>query len=188
MNLEHVARLELAREVLEGLSVGDAFGEALSYQHCRAREQHDLDALGKGTVRFTDDTVMALGIIACLSLCRTINEDALAWIFAKNFKADPDRGYGKMTRRILTQLSEGASWRTLSTGIFGGGSFGNGSAMRVGPLGAYFSDDLRKVCEMASASARVTHAHSEGVAGAVAVVGERVMQHRACAVADALVA
>jgi ADP-ribosylglycohydrolase len=41
--------------------------------------------------------------------------------------------------------------------------------MRVGPLGAYFFDDLEKVRIMAAASARVTHYHPEGVAGAVAV-------------------
>lgn len=169
MKLDHQARLELARETLAGLSVGDALGEALSYQYHRARELQDFSAFRPGTVRFTDDTAMALGIVECLSLCRTIDEDSLAWIFAKNFRTDPERGYGKMARRILTQLAEGGAWRTVSSTAFGGGSFGNGSAMRVAPLGAYFCEDLRKVRDMAAASARVTHAHPEGIAGAVAV-------------------
>jgi len=112
---------------------------------------------------------MALGIVECLSLFKTIDEEVLAWIFAKNFRADPERGYGKMTRRILTHLSDGGSWKTLSTSAFGGGSFGNGSAMRVAPLGAYFSDALPKVRDLAAASARVTHSHPEGIAGAIAV-------------------
>lgn len=163
------ARLQLAKEALDGLSVGDALGEALSYQHYRARERQDFSALRPGSVCFTDDTAMAVGIIECLCLCNAIDEDALAWIFAKNFKADPERGYGKMARRILTELSQGAAWRTVSSSAFGGGSFGNGSAMRVAPLEAYFFDDLQKVSGMAAASARVTHFHAEGIAGAVAV-------------------
>jgi ADP-ribosylglycohydrolase len=169
ITLDPQARLELARDTLEGLSVGDALGEALSYQYYRAREWQVFSAPAWGYVRFTDDTAMALGIIECLSLFKAIEEDALAWIFGKNFKSDPDRGYGKMARRILTQLSEGVKWQTVSSSAFGKGSFGNGSAMRVGPLGAYFFDDLRKVSTMAAASARVTHFHPEGVAGAVAV-------------------
>jgi ADP-ribosylglycohydrolase len=46
---------------------------------------------------------------------------------------------------------------------------GNGAAMRVAPLGAYFADHLDRVVDQARASAEVTHANPEGVAGAVAV-------------------
>jgi ADP-ribosylglycohydrolase len=46
---------------------------------------------------------------------------------------------------------------------------GNGGAMRVAPLGAYFADDLVHCAEAASASALVTHTHPEGVAGTIAV-------------------
>src|SRR5258707_3583505 len=61
-------------------------------------------------------------------------------------------------------------WREEAQALFGGqGSFGNGSAMRVAPLGAYFADDLDAVVEQASRSAEVTHAHAEASAGAIAV-------------------
>jgi ADP-ribosylglycohydrolase len=54
--------------------------------------------------------------------------------------------------------------------MFGGvGSFGNGAAMRVAPLGAYFADDMDKVVEQARMSSEVTHAHPEGIAGGIAV-------------------
>jgi ADP-ribosylglycohydrolase len=46
---------------------------------------------------------------------------------------------------------------------------GNGSAMRVAPLGAYFADDLERCADQARLSSLVTHTHSEGVAGAIAV-------------------
>jgi ADP-ribosylglycohydrolase len=45
---------------------------------------------------------------------------------------------------------------------------GNGGAMRVGPVGAYFADDFDAVVENARASAEVTHAHPDGQAGAIA--------------------
>jgi ADP-ribosylglycohydrolase len=51
----------------------------------------------------------------------------------------------------------------------GVGSFGNGAAMRVAPIGAYFAEDLQAVVENARRSAEVTHAHEEGIAGAIAV-------------------
>ena len=166
---QHPNSMASAWEALEGLSVGDEFSEALSYQHSRACDFESRTTLTPGALRYTDDTTMALGILECLSLFKTINQDALAWVFAKNFKSDPDHGYGKMTRQILTQLSEGGSWRTISASAFGTGSFGNGSAMRGGPLGAHFSQDLGQVCAAATASAQVTHFHSEGRPGAIAV-------------------
>ena len=46
---------------------------------------------------------------------------------------------------------------------------GNGAAMRVAPLGAYFADDPEQIVSQASASAAITHGHVEGRAGAIAV-------------------
>jgi ADP-ribosylglycohydrolase len=64
----------------------------------------------------------------------------------------------------------GAKWRDTAANAFGGqGSMGNGGAMRVAPLGAYFADDLERCAAEARASSLVTHTHSEGVAGTVAV-------------------
>ena len=68
-------------------------------------------------------------------------------------------------------IREGRDWRALAYGGFRGmGSFGNGAAMRVAPLGAYFADQpISIIAEQARLSAEVTHAHPEGIAGAVAV-------------------
>jgi len=46
---------------------------------------------------------------------------------------------------------------------------GNGAAMRVGPLGAWFYDSTTRAAEQASLSAEVTHWNIEGKAGAIAV-------------------
>jgi ADP-ribosylglycohydrolase len=162
-------RLELAGEVLEGLATGDALGEACSYRFESARPK----LLGKlpvmGSLRYTDDTEMASAVLEVLMRLGGIDEDVLAWQFRRRFHRDPERGYGKMTRRWLEQALAGDDWRAVTARAFGGGSFGNGSAMRVAPVGAWFHDDMAKTVKFAAASAVVTHAHPEGIAGAIAV-------------------
>jgi len=166
---DHEEQLSLASEVLEGLSVGDAIGEALSYRHDRVREGSDFSVFRDDAVCYTDDTEMAIAVFETLRLMRGIDEDAIAWAFAARFRRDPDRGYGRMARKILEEISMGAPWEEVSRSAFGGGSFGNGAAMRVGPLGGYFSDEIESIPEQATRSARVTHYHPEGIAGAVVV-------------------
>src|SRR5262249_45598830 len=80
------------------------------------------------------------------------------------------RGYGATAHEILAAIHKGTPWRNASYAAFGGeGSMGNGAAMRVAPLGAYFADDLAHVAAQADLSAEVTHAHREGRAGGIAV-------------------
>lgn len=118
---------------------------------------------------FTDDTVMAIGIYCILEKYGKIDQDALARAFAENYALDWHRGYGGTAHSILRSIGEGQDWRDVASGAFDGmGSMGNGAAMRVAPVGAYFADDLDKVLYHARASAEVTHAHMEGIVGAMA--------------------
>jgi ADP-ribosylglycohydrolase len=113
---------------------------------------------------------MATAIVDVLRRHRSIDEDRLAEAFAARFAADPSRGYGPGAVQILEQMSRGLQWRAAAASAFGGlGSMGNGSAMRVAPLGAYFADDEDRLVDEAIRSAVVTHAHSDGQAGAVAI-------------------
>lgn len=165
----HEERLSAALETLDALSVGDAVGESLSYRFYEARLNADFSMFRDDTLRFTDDTEMALALIESLKISQTMTEDIVAWSFSSRYKRDPDRGYGRMARRILEEIGMGVPWEEVSSKAFGFGSFGNGAAMRVAPVGVYFSDDMNTVTEMATRSARVTHYHPEGIAGAVAV-------------------
>ena len=62
------------------------------------------------------------------------------------------------------------AWPVFVKRLFHGqGAYGNGAAMRVAPLGAYFADDLEVGAQQARLSAEVTHAHDEGIVGAMAV-------------------
>jgi ADP-ribosylglycohydrolase len=63
-----------------------------------------------------------------------------------------------------------ANWFEEAQELFNGeGSFGNGAAMRVAPVGAYFAHNLDLVVEQATLSAISTHCHPEAIAGAIAV-------------------
>ena len=167
----HHDRLARAQLSLEGLSVGDALGQEFMMRTdwedvLRRRITPD----GCWRWPYTDDTVMAVSIVEVLGRYGHIDQEALAQAFARRFADEPNRGYGPGTIRLLRQIASGGDWRSLSRGMFGGqGSFGNGSAMRVGPVGAYFADDLDVCVNQAQASALVTHAHPEAQAGAIAV-------------------
>ena len=68
----------------------------------------------------------------------------------------PDRGYGgRFAQWIHSSHPEPYN------------SFGNGSAMRVSPVG-YYAQTLDEALELAKISAEVTHNHPEGIKGAQA--------------------
>ena len=166
---DHAERMTRARLSLEGLSVGDAFGER--FFDGRNREiLMPRRELPDGPWRYTDDTVMALSIVDVLADHGRIDQTDLAARFASRYRAEPGRGYGMGAMGLLEAVSDGVSWRLAAQMMFGGtGSWGNGSAMRVAPVGGYFADDPPEAARQARASAVVTHAHPEGQAGAVAV-------------------
>jgi ADP-ribosylglycohydrolase len=163
-------RLGRALLSLHGLAIGDGIGEMMFSRPDKAHRMIMENDLPAGPWWHTDDTEMAISIVEVLRLLGAINQDALARQFAWRFEREPDRGYGSGARRQLRMIVEGAEWRVTSREAFSGqGSLGNGSAMRVAPVGAWFADDLDRVAAEARASAMVTHMHSEGVAGAIAI-------------------
>jgi ADP-ribosylglycohydrolase len=120
---------------------------------------------------YTDDTEMALAIVQVLDEHGHVEQDALARLFAARYMNNPYRGYGGTAQDILRAIHHlGEPWRSVSAAVFHGqGSKGNGGAMRVAPLGAYFADDLARAASEARASAEVTHFHPDGQAGTIAI-------------------
>ena len=167
---DHEERMQRALLSLDGLSVGDGFGETFFTSAAvieRRLEQFDPPP---PPWFVTDDTTMALSIVRCLKRYGHIEQDALAARFAREYARDPLRGYGGTAHGILRAIGEGVPWRVAAGWVFDGqGSCGNGGAMRAAPIGAYFADDLNRVIAEAKASAEVTHAHPDGQTGAIAV-------------------
>ena len=167
---DHDLRLARARLSLDGLSIGDAFGERFFTWPERIALLLAQRTLPPAPWEYTDDTVMALSLVESLAAGGMIDRDVLASAFSRRYAADPRRGYGGTAHEILADIGRGVPWQEAAGAPFGGtGSMGNGGAMRVGPVGAYFADDLDRAVREAQASAQVTHAHPDGQAGAIAV-------------------
>jgi ADP-ribosylglycohydrolase len=159
-------RLERALASLRGLAVGDALGSQffvpVNYPLLKRRE------LPPGPWKWTDDTEMACSVVAVLAAHHRVDQDALAQSFASH--QDAGRGYGPAVDRLLRLVREGGDWRELSAALFNGqGSWGNGAAMRIAPLGAWYADDPEQATHQAEISAYPTHQHREAVVGAMAV-------------------
>ncbi|WP_407561630.1 ADP-ribosylglycohydrolase family protein [Streptomyces sp. 184] len=161
-------RLARALASLRGLAVGDALGarytEPGSFPLLARRE------LPPAPWRWTDDTEMASSVVAVLAAHGRVEQDALAASFAGRQNAGGPRGYGRAVNRILRQVRDGEDWRRLAAALFDGqGSWGNGAAMRVAPLGAWYAGDVEEAVRQAEVSSYVTHQHREAVTGCMAV-------------------
>ena len=167
--MTHHLRFQRALATLQGLAIGDAFGQLFTwYDPTELPRQLKAREIPDEPWEYSDDTMMALSIVEILGKYGYIEQNALAASFAEHY--EEGRGYGPAMHSLLTEINAGAAWRSAAPALFDGqGSYGNGAAMRVAPLGCYFADDLTQVCEQAALSAVVTHCHPEAVAGAIAV-------------------
>src|ERR1051326_9086504 len=154
---------------LFGLAVGDALGgkfEAQTADAIRARfpTVASLFAYPQEEIWYTDDTQMAVGVSEALIESGEIVEEVLCRAFLANYL--PSRGYGRGARAVLEAMEDGRDYRQVAEQHFPGGSFGNGAAMRVAPIGLVFRDNRQRLWDQARLSALPTHLHPLGIEGA----------------------
>ena len=124
------------------------------------------DSLGAGGRRYTDDTAMMIGVAESLIENKGFNAEHMAHTFIKNYDAEPWRGYGPGPPAIFQMVKSGLNWREAAEKIYPGGSYGNGAAMRVAPIGLFYYDDLDELKKISCQSSRITHTHPLGMEGA----------------------
>ena len=146
-----------------GTFVGDALGEPVEGWSHRAIYSRFglLDTMIREEGRYTDDTQMMIGILEALAEKGGFDPAVCAGKFGENF--DPGRGYGRRIFGVVDRIRQGIPWDQVGTD-----SFGNGGAMRIAPIGCFYYADLEAIKANAILSARITHSHPEGLAGAVA--------------------
>lgn len=155
---------------LLGLALGDALGapfEGKPTETMRARYPATADFLATmpaGELWYTDDTQMAIGVAQTIVDCQCIDHAELCRRFAENYR--PQRGYGSGARKILQAMVDGEDHCWLAANLFPGGSFGNGAAMRVAPIGLFFHHDHEAIVEQARLSSLPTHVHRLAIEGA----------------------
>mgnify|MGYP006290844175 FL=1 len=130
-----------------GAIAGDIIG---SVYEARPTKRKDFPLFQAGS-RFTDDSVLTIAVAQAVMSGRSY-VDAIRALGRKY----PNAGYG------------GTFFRWLFSDTYKPyNSWGNGSAMRVSPIGFAF-DDPDRVLSEAARSAMITHSHPEGIKGAQA--------------------
>ena len=145
---------------MTGAIIGDVVGSRFEFDNHKSKEFELFDE----DCDFTDDSVMTIAVAKALmhyDKITDIEEFKMRLIYDMHEVGVryPSCGYGG---RFWVWMMRG--------GTEPYNSYGNGSAMRVSPVG-WFASSLEE-CEMlAAATAEVTHNHPEGVKGAVSVAG-----------------
>lgn len=130
---------------------GDISGSRYEFSSIDRSEITFENAVSKYS-RVTDDSIL---LLATLSVTNPPSEASYAEAYRKFYNQYPSVGYGPGFVRWALDESVGPY-----------GSFGNGSAMRVAPIGEIY-DDVEDVILHAINSAACTHNHPEGIKGAV---------------------
>jgi ADP-ribosylglycohydrolase len=131
-----------------GAIAGDIIGSIYEHRNIKTTEF----PLFHPHCRFTDDTVLTVALADCL-----LHGTRFVELLKRYYRAYPHAGYGGFFHQWAQseRLDPYYSW-------------GNGSAMRVSPVGFAFGT-LEEVLDQAKKSAEVTHNHPEGIKGAQAV-------------------
>ena len=174
-----MTKIDIKSKVLGGLlgsAIGDAIGELAFHYPEKERLFSQVDRTSQ--LRYTDDTAMAIGLAESIINEGGLDQNQLGETFRQNFLKEPWRGYASGPPTIFSQVEQfGLTYKEAAKNLFGGhGSYGNGAAMRVVPVGLLFQP-THDLYTQARASAEVTHAHPVGVDGAAV---------QACAVAQAV--
>ncbi len=129
-----------------GAIAGDIIGSVYEWHNIKTTEFPLFDP----RCTYTDDTVLTIAIADAILSGEEYGPKLKEW-----YRLFPGCGYGSGFRR----------WAAHDTGQRH--SMGNGSAMRVSPVGFAF-DTLQEVLEEAKKSALPSHNHPEGIKGAQA--------------------
>jgi len=158
------------REKFVGALLGAALGDAIgaSREGLRMATEYEVELPEKVShpLRYTDDTHMTISMAESLVECGGFDGEHMAWRFIDNYLEEPWRGYGPGPPRVFRLIQKGEPWDKAAAHVYPGGSFGNGSAMRVSPIGLFYWNRAAQLREAAQMSSIITHSHSLGMEGA----------------------
>lgn len=154
------------RGSLLGTAVGDSLGRTSEGRSLMDSGEIESLLSRFENLRYTDDTQQMISLTESLVEKGEFDGGYFASRLVDNF--EPFRGYGPGARRVIKSLEREEDWREPAKRLFGGeGSYGNGSSMRVAPVGLFCCNDLDNLPTVAEKSSRVTHTHRLGIGGAV---------------------
>ena len=133
---------------MKGAIAGDIIGSHFEFIPCKEKDF----LLFGDHYYFTDDTVLTIAVADVL-----INKGDYEDTLVKYSRKYKNQSWGIRYKNWF-ESDERAPYN----------SFGNGSAMRVSPIGWYFNT-IEETLKEAKKSAEITHNHPEGIKGAQAV-------------------
>ena len=153
------------RGAILGCFLGDAYGSGFEGMDPDRVRFYIGNLSKKSTRSYTDDTDMTLALLESIIRCGKVDPEDIA----KQFRlyCDLTRGYAAGTIKAVLGLRAGLKWHQVARVVFENGSFGNGAAMRVSPVGLFYHHDLDALQEAAVKQANITHGHPLGQWGAV---------------------
>jgi len=180
--LVHENLTDRFRGTLLGVAVGDALG-AVRRQARPSPVQGSPEQDALLPLRCTDDTHMTLATATSLIACGGFDADHMGATLAEQYAQEPwQESTSEEAARVLDGLRAGRRLEEMAAELFGGtGSFGNGAAMRVAPIGLLDHRDMATAASVARSAAKITHAHPIGQDGAAlqaAAVAELVRMDR----------
>ena len=116
--------------------------------------------------QYSDDTQLARELLLSIRDAGGWSPPAFAGRLATLVGQGRDVGAGPGTRGAALRLAAGSPWQSSGAQP---PYAGNGSAMRVAPLGAILSDDIPMLRRIAAEQSRISHLDSRCTAGSVAV-------------------
>jgi ADP-ribosylglycohydrolase len=162
---------ERAQAMIYGLALGDALGWPIEFLNMQ-KVSIIYGTLGiqepPTPARVTDDTQTSLVIAETLIDAADSELDVLMAGMTRRLidwsnSAENDRAPGYSVTEAARTLEAGVSWRES-----GGQAKGNGSSIRVAPIGYVYQYDTRRLKEVAHATGIATHAHPASDAAAIA--------------------
>ncbi len=153
------------RGAILGCFLGDAFGAGFEGMSPDQTVLYLSTLSEKFTRAYTDDTDMTLALAESIVESGKVDPDHIANKFRQS--CDLTRGYGMGAIKAILALRAGAAWHQVSRIAFEKGSFGNGAAMRVSPVGLFYHHDSKGLQKAAIDQANITHTHPLGQWGAV---------------------
>ena len=157
---------------LLGTAIGDALGrpfEGWSRRQIEANFERLTDLLpdlfsgGFPAGQYTDDTQLTIAIAESLVRSKGFDLDDLISRFI-DWLSEPPIGPGYGCLSSIRKLRTGYSWEQAASD-----SGGNGTAMRVSPIGLFYHNDISKLIETARMSSTITHSHWAATASAIVV-------------------
>lgn len=160
---------------ITGLAIGDALGMPFETETPLSTrlaswsggyEASSYHRLKPG--QFTDDTQMSMALATSLLRHKFYDPGDASRAYLSWFTSGDCRGIGTSTRQAMERLAHGHEWH--ASGIEG--AEGNGSAMRIAPLGLFHhrgTDRLGAAAHWARIDSAITHKSEEAKEGSAAM-------------------